>query len=319
MLKKLNEYNVDEDMQLVVLLKSAEPKMTKTNKQYIAMTFEDSSGVLRGNFWDATKEDIQLFQSGTIVELEGQIELYQNNPQVKILSLRKVDESEGYNLSQFVKSAPMTAAKMQEEIDGMFFEIVNPTWQRIVRNLLQKYREQFYEYPAAKTVHHAMRGGLAFHTLSILRLAKSVSDQYPQVDRSLLYAGAILHDLGKTIELTGAAGTEYTVTGNLIGHIVLIDEEIVRAAENMDIDQNSEDFLMLRHMILSHHGLQEYGSPVRPQILEAEILHHLDELDANINTISSALEKTAAGQYTDRLFSLDNRRFYQRKNGNKKA
>lgn len=319
MLKKLNEYNVDEDMQLVVLIKSAEAKTTKANKPYLALTFEDSSGTIRGNYWDATPEDIQLFQNGTIVDLEGKKELYQNNPQVKILSMRKVDESEGYNFSQFIKAAPMTATSMQEEIDTIIFDIINPTWQRIVRYLLKEYHEQFYSFPAAKTVHHAMKGGLAFHTLSILRLAKAVAKQYPIIDESLLLAGAILHDLGKTIELSGPAATEYTVTGNLIGHIVLVDEEIVKAAENLGIDQNSEDFLMLRHMILAHHGLQEYGSPVRPQLLEAEVLHQLDELDATINTISTALEKTEPGQYSDRLFSLDNRRFYQRKNQNKKA
>lgn len=311
MLKKLNEYNVDEDMNVVVLLKHADVRLTKTNKKYLALTFEDTSGQIRGNFWDASPEDIETFQSGVIVELDGKKELYQNTPQVKIISLRKVGENEGYDLSQFVKSAPLTIDAMKEEINQAVFEILNPTWNRIVRYLLQKYQDEFYAYPAAKALHHAMKGGLAFHTLSMVRLAQAIADLYPQLDKSLLISGAILHDLGKTIELSGAVGTEYTVTGNLIGHIVLVDEEIVKAATELKIDQTSEDFLLLRHMILAHHGLQEYGSPVRPQVMEAEVLHQIDEMDASLNMLTTALDKTEPGQYTDRLFALDNRRFYR--------
>ncbi|EPC85478.1 3'-5' exoribonuclease yhaM, partial [Lacticaseibacillus paracasei subsp. paracasei CNCM I-4649] len=134
--------------------------------------------------------------------------------------------------------------------------------------------------------HHAFAGGLAFHTLSILRLAKSVVQQYSSLNKSLLYAGAILHDLGKTIELSGPISTDYTVEGNLIGHIVLIDEQIVLAAQQLKIDINAEDMLLLRHVVLAHHGLLEYGSPVRPELLEAQVLHDLDELDASINMMT---------------------------------
>ena len=121
----------------------------------------------------------------------------------------------------------------------------------------------------------------------------------------------MLHDLGKIIELSGPIATQYTVMGNLIGHISLLDGEIVQACDELDLDPEAPKVILLRHMILSHHGLLEYGSPARPQLLEAEILHQLDELDASIMTIQTALRQTAPGEYTDRLFSLDNRRFYR--------
>ncbi len=311
MLKKLQDYNIDEEMDLVVLLKSADVRQTKAGKQYLALTFEDTTGQIRGNFWDASGEDIDSFQAGNIVELSGKKELYQNAPQVKIYGLRSVGPDEGYDLNQFVKGAPMTAEQMQNEINQLIFQILNPTWNRIVRALMNKYQDRFYSYPAAKTNHHAMKGGLAYHTLSMAKLAQKISELYPQVDESLLLAGAILHDLGKTIELSGPIGTEYTVVGNLVGHIVLIDEEIIKIADELKLDQTTEDFLVLRHLVLAHHGLQEYGSPVRPQIMEAEILHQIDEMDASLNMMTNALERTTPGQFTDRIFALDNRRFYK--------
>lgn len=313
MLKKISEYNVDEEMDIVVLLKHADVRTTKTGKQYLALTFEDTSGQIRGNFWDASATDVDNYQSGTVVELSGKKELYQNTPQVKIYGLRLVGEEEGFDMSQFVKAAPISVEDMQAELNKDVFEITNPTWNRIVRFLLQKYQINFYSYPAAKTNHHAIKGGLAFHTLSMVRLAQSISALYPQLNKPLLLAGTILHDLGKTIELTGPVGTEYTVTGNLIGHIVLIDEEIIKAATELKIDEQSEDFLVLRHMVLSHHGLQEYGSPVRPALMEADVLHEIDMLDASLYMMTEALDKTTPGQYTDRIFALDNRRFYKPK------
>ncbi len=152
---------------------------------------------------------------------------------------------------------------------------------------------------------------MAFHTLSILRLAHSVVKEYPDINASLLYAGAILHDLGKTLELSGPVATVYTVPGNLLGHIVLIDEEIANACDKLGIDKMSEDAVLLRHMIISHHGLLEYGSPVQPHLMEAEILHHLDDLDASIQMMRKALEHTEPGDYTERVFGMDRRNFYR--------
>lgn len=126
----------------------------------------------------------------------------------------------------------------------------------------------------------------------------------------MLYAAAIIHDLGKTVELSDPVTTQYTVKGNLLGHISLLDGEIVEACDTLKLDPTAEDVVLLRHMILSHHGLLEYGSPVRPQLLEAEILHDLDELDASIMAIQTGLDYTQPGEFSEKIFGMDNRRFF---------
>lgn len=129
----------------------------------------------------------------------------------------------------------------------------------------------------------------------MLRLGKAIAKEYPQLNTSLLYAGIIIHDLGKVIELTGPSSTEYTVVGNLVGHLVLVDEEITKACAELKINDADEDIVVLRHMVLSHHGLLEYGSPVRPRIMEAEILHQIDNIDASMQMMSSAVKMQSQG------------------------
>ena len=158
-----------------------------------------------------------------------------------------------------------------------------------------------------------MRGGLAFHTLSMLKDAKGLADNYEQINRSLLYAGCILHDMGKVLELTGPAATQYTTEGNLVGHLVLIDEQIMLTAQDLKIDLESEDLLLLRHMVLSHHGRLEYGSPKLPALLEAEILHRIDDMDAMVYAVTNALQHTGKGTFTEPLLSQDGRRYYRPK------
>ena len=222
----------------------------------------------------------------------------------------KIAAAETYSWSQLIKHAPLQKQQLQDQINELLFQITQPEWNRIVRFLLKQHQESFFEYPAAKSNHHDYAGGLAYHTLSIARLALDVCQHYAQINQSLLLAGVILHDLGKTSELSGVLNTQYTLAGNLLGHIVIIDGEIVTACKQLHLDANSEEVLLLRHMIIAHHGLYEYGSPKRPQLLEAEVLHSLDELDAAINMITKAQQKVAPGQFTDRIFGMDNRRFY---------
>jgi 3'-5' exoribonuclease len=311
MYKYLLDYNDGEELELVVLIKNSQLRHTKKGKLYLALTFGDSSGEIHGNFWDASNQDATMFSAGTIVELDGKREEYQSQPQIKIYSLRVVGPEEGYDLKQFIKSAPEKISTMQEEINQYVLEISNPVWHRIVRFLLKKWHQRFFDYPAGKSNHHAVRGGLAYHTLSMLRDAKALADNYPQVNRSLLYAGCILHDMGKVLELTGPVATQYTTEGNLIGHLVLIDEQIMIAAHELGIDSESEDLLLLRHMVLAHHGKYEYGSPKLPALLEAELLHRIDDLDAAVYAITNALQHTRPGSFTDSIMSQGGRKFYR--------
>ncbi len=313
MLKRLLDYNDGEEMDIVVLIKNSQLRRNKKNKLFLAMQFGDGSGEIRGNFWDATNQDAATFSTGTIVELNGKREEYQGHPQIRIYSLRVVGPQEGYELDQFVKSAPEPINDMHAEINQFVNQIQNRTWKTIVQYLLKKWGKRFYDYPAGRSNHHAVRGGLAFHTLSMLKDAKGLADNYEQIDRSLLYAGCILHDMGKVLELTGPAATQYTTEGNLVGHLVLIDEQIMLAAQDLKIDLESEALLLLRHMVLSHHGRYEYGSPKLPALLEAEILHRIDDMDAMVYAVTNALQHTGRGTFTEPLLSQDGKRYYRPK------
>ncbi len=313
MLKRLLDYNDGEELDLIVMIKNSELRHTKKNKLFLALQFGDGSGEIRGNYWDADRRDAQDFSTGTIVELNGKREEYQGRPQIKIYSLRVVGPEEGYDLNQFIKSAPEKIDDMKEEINKYVFAILNPTWNRIVRFLLKKWDKRFFDYPAGKSNHHAVRGGLAFHTVSMLRDAKGIADNYPQINRSLLYAGCILHDMGKVLELTGPAATQYTAEGNMIGHLVLIDEQIMLAAQQLKLNLESEDLLLLRHMVLSHHGRFEYGSPKLPQLLETENLNRIDDMDAMVYAVTNALQHTKPGTFTEPLMAEDGKRYYRPK------
>lgn len=311
MLKRLLDYNDGEEMDIVVLIKNSQLRRNKKNKLFLAMQFGDGSGEIRGNYWDADNQDAATFSTGTIVELNGKREEYQGRPQIRIYSLRVVGPHEGYQVDQFVKSAPESIDEMRQAIGEFASQIQNRTWSQIVNYLLKKWDKRFFDYPAGKSNHHAVRGGLAFHTLSMLRDAQGLADNYAQVNRSLLYAGCILHDMGKVLELTGPAATQYTAEGNLVGHLVLIDEQIMMAAQDLQLDLESEDLLLLRHMVLSHHGKFEYGSPKRPALLEAELLHRIDDLDAAVYAVTNALQHTPKGEFTEPILSQDGRRYYR--------
>lgn len=309
-MKKLKELVLDETFEMFVLLKNADVRVAKNGKKFIAFTFQDTSGTIDGKFWDASEEEIKKFVAGRVVLLGGKREAYQGAPQIKILNMRLATETEPNNPSLYMEKAPISREEMEAEFSSIIFEITNANWNRIVRHLFSQYQQQFFEFPAAKRNHHAFAGGLAYHTLSMLRMAKALTEFYPKINKSLLYAGIILHDLGKVIELTGPISTEYTLAGNLLGHLVIVDEEITKTCQILKINDRSEDVLVLKHLVLSHHGLLEYGSPVRPQILEAEILHQLDNMDASIQMVLGALRSINPGERTERIFGMDNRNFY---------
>ncbi|MDF0479281.1 HD domain-containing protein [Vagococcus sp. PNs007] len=310
-MKKLRELALDETFEIFVYVKQADVRVAKNGKKFIAFTFQDTSGSIDGKFWGASEEEISRFVAGSVVALSGKREVYQGNAQIKILQLRLAVEGEPNDPALYMEKSPVKQEEMVEEITETIFEITNATWNRIVRHLLAEYQAEFYEFPAAKRNHHAFAGGLAYHTVSMLRIAKSLCKEYPELNESLLYSGVILHDLGKVIELSGPVSTEYTLAGNLIGHIVLVDEEISKACVQLKIDERSEDVILLKHMILSHHGLLEYGSPVRPRIIEAEVLHQIDNMDASIQMMLGSVKQVGPGEFTERIFGMDNRSFYR--------
>lgn len=308
---KINQMKKDELFEGFYLIKRAELRKTRAGKDYLSFTFQDDSGEISGNLWDAQPYNVKEFVAGKVVFMKGRREVYNGMPQVNQISLRNPRDGEPNNPSDFKEKSPIDVLDVKEYLEQMMFKIENATWQRIVRALYRKFDKEFYTYPAAKTNHHAFESGLAYHTATMVRLADAISDVYPDLNKSLLFAGIMLHDLAKVIELSGPDNTEYTVKGNLIGHIALIDEELTKVIVELNIDDDKEEVTVLRHVILSHHGLLEYGSPVRPRIMEAEIIHMIDNIDAEMMMMMTALGQIDHGEMTSRIFAMDNRSFYK--------
>lgn len=309
--RKLYDYAMDETGELFLLIKSVSERKTRVGKRFLTITFQDTSGEMVGNLWDVSEDEIEKYTPSQVVHVKAKREEYNGQPQLRIDKIRLAEDGEPNNPELYVERAPLNRKEMIDKLNEVIAEITNPHMNQIVRFILNKFSKDFFYAPAAKTNHHAFNGGLAYHTISMLEIAKGIVDYYPNINRSLLYSGLVLHDLGKVMELSGPTATEYTLQGQLVGHIVLIDQEIVLACEELEIAKDSEDILMLRHVILAHHGLLEYGSPVRPQIKEAEIIHYLDQLDAKINMIEDALAKTEPGEFSTRVWAMENRSFYK--------
>src|SRR5699024_10933584 len=243
-----------------------------------------------------------------IVKIVGSVHEFRGQAQLRIQSIRPAQVTDGVSVSDFLETAPVPKEELQEKLTSAIFEMQNPNIQRIVRAFIKKYNDELLVYPAASKNHHAYISGLAHHIVMMLEIAKSLCEIYPQLNKDLLYAGIILHDIGKIHELSGEVATSYTVEGTLLGHISMMVGEIKEVADELGID--SEEVVILQHLVLSHHGIPEWGSPKRPLVMEAEILHFIDLIDAKVNMLIRALEKTKPGEFNERLFSIDRRSVY---------
>lgn len=309
----LYDIQTGEEFGLFVLIKSADVRVARNGNPFIAFNFQDRSGSMDGMYWSATEEEIARFQPGKVVFLRGERDNYQGKSQVKIKQLRIAEEGEPIDPALYVERVEMRRDAIEEEINEALFLIREPNITRVVRKILSMVEEDFYTYPAAKRHHHAMVGGLSYHTVSMVKIARSLLKIYPELNASLLIAGIVLHDIGKTIELSGPISTEYTLKGKLMGHIVIMSELIDKACHDININPEMESIVLLKHVVLAHHGKMEYGSPVAPQILEAELIHQIDMMDANLNMMLTATSKIEGGEFSEPVFALDKRQFYKPK------
>ncbi|MFD3447260.1 3'-5' exoribonuclease YhaM [Microbacteriaceae bacterium 4G12] len=307
MKKKINHYDVGEQVDIYLLIKSSVRGTASNGKPFLTVILQDQSGEIEAKLWDISKEDEGVYAAEKVVKVVGDVQNYKGRIQLRIKQIRLAPEV--VNIADFVEKAPLAKEEMLEKITQYVFEMRNPNVQRITRHLLKKYQTAFLEYPAATKNHHEFVSGLAYHVVSMLDLAKAIAALYPSLDKDLLYAGVILHDLGKVIELSGPISTSYTVEGNLLGHISIMVSEISKAADELQIQ--GEEIVILQHIVLSHHGKAEWGSPKPPMVREAEVLHYIDNLDAKMNMMDRALQRVKPGEFTERIFALENRNFYK--------
>jgi 3'-5' exoribonuclease len=309
MSKGLLEHEVGEQAELFLLVKNSTKGIASNGKPFLTLILQDRTGDIEAKLWDVSDQDEQNYKAETIVKVSGELHNYRGRLQLKIRQLRPASPQDGMKISDFLETAPVSQDEMMGKITQYIFDMKNPNIQRITRHLLKKYSQEFLVYPAATKNHHEFVSGLAYHVISMLDLAKVISGLYPSLDRDLLYSGVILHDLGKVTELSGPISTAYTTEGNLLGHITIMVNEIGKAAEELGV--KGEEVVVLQHLVLSHHGKMEWGSAKPPMIKEAEILHYIDNLDAKMNMMDRALRHVKPGEFTERVFALDNRSFYK--------
>ncbi|WLR42837.1 3'-5' exoribonuclease YhaM [Bacillus carboniphilus] len=308
--KGVRQFEVGEQVNLPLLVKSQSKGIASNGKPYLTLMLQDKSGEIEAKLWDASSSDEEMYKPKSIVIVFGDIHHYKGRYQLKIRTIRVANTSDHISVGDLVETAPLAKDEMMETITQAIFDMKNSTIQRMTRHLLKKHQSAFMEFPAATKNHHEFVSGLAYHVVSMLNLAKSICDLYPSLNRDLLYSGVILHDLGKVIELSGPIATSYTIEGNLLGHISIMVNEIKEAAKELELE-NEEEVMVLQHIVLSHHGKAEWGSPKPPMVKEAEILHYIDNIDAKMNMFDKELEHVKPGEFSDRVFALDNRSFYK--------
>ena len=292
-------------------VKTLEVKKTAKGLTYLDMTLTDSSGEINAKLWDYKEELHSDIKVNTIVKVRGTESVFNDAPQLRVERIRKALEADNVRVEDFVPSAEYSGERMFDEILSVADSFENEELKTLVTTVLTENREQLVVCPAAYKLHHAIRGGLMYHTLSVLRLAQSVCAIYPSVDKELLYSGAILHDVAKIWEFeVSDAGivSGYSVEGSLIGHLVKGAMNLEKVGERLGTDKNL--LMLLEHMIISHHGEPEFGAAVRPMFLEAEILSQLDLIDARIYEVCNALSEVGSGAFTARQWALDNRKLY---------
>jgi len=292
-----------------VVIKKCEEKKTKNGSAYLDLVIGDREGEMSAKFWDYRGG---AFEQDMIVRVRGIVEQYNGKEQFRISQIRPAREGDEYNLADLVPAAEIGGEQLFEMMRNKVVAFKDEDLKAIVLKIIDEHREKLITFPAALRLHHAMVGGLMYHTMSIVKLAEAVCTIYANVNRELLLSGVILHDVAKTWELeTGKTGLAkgYTVEGELIGHLVKGAMMVEETAKELGIQ--SEAVTLLEHMIISHHGVPEYGAAVRPMFLEAIILSELDNLDATVYEVNNATAKTEPHKFTDRQWALDNRKLYR--------
>jgi len=312
----IKELTTNDEFVGFYLLKELELKQTNTSpaKDYFDLVLCDASGQLPAKYWDVKETEKDSFSPMTLVKVQGIVQLYREKPQVKITRIRNVSNEDGVSLTDFIRAAPIESAELLEVIYRVIESIWDPVIRDIVSFCVDKVSEKLAHYPAAKMHHHAYFAGLAYHIVRMLEIGEFLCKQRPFLNADMIKAGIILHDIAKPEEMIAQLGvvTDYSTQGKLIGHIAMAAGWITEAALRLELPLDSEQVIGLQHLILSHHNLGEWGSPVQPQTAEAVALHYIDALDAKLQMAEDALSATSDKElWTQPIRGLENKALYR--------
>ena len=293
------------------LIKNVEQKTSAKGDTYLDFTLGDATGEINAKLWRYSPAEHGEYKSNDIVKIRGTISQYNGADQLRIERIRTCSEQDNVHLEDLVRTSGYSSEQMYNELMLIVQGFKDENLKTLVTSIYSDNRAALLYWPAAFKLHHALRGGLLMHTLSIVRLCEGVCGIYPFVDRELLLSGAMLHDISKLQEFnvseTGIA-EGYTIEGNLLGHIAMGATLIEEYAKRLGIDRKTA--MLVEHMVLSHHGEPEFGAAVRPMFIEAEILSEMDLLDSRIFEMREAVAGAAPNDFSSRVWALDNRKLF---------
>ena len=302
------------DVEGFYILRAAALKTTNSGKPFLSGTICDRTGSMEIKLWDysgpigARPED-----TGRVVKIRGSVSEYRGALQISVHPISMAEAADDYDTSLLVPTAPIDTDAALADVQRLVASITDANYRSVAETMLARHLDAFRRIPAAKSVHHSFLSGLLMHTYNMLRTADFLAGLYPEViDRSLLLTGTLLHDFGKEREFTFSElglVTDYSTKGQLLGHLVMGAQETAEVAEMLGIPE--EKSVLLQHLLLSHHGEPEFGAAVLPQCAEAELLSLIDQIDSRMEIYREALAPLKIGEFSQRIFALDNRRIYK--------
>ena len=303
----IDELHVGDFFDGFFVLRSFQMGTTRTNKPFLILDFTDKTGHIKGKMWEDAASAYQALTEGLVVKVRAGVEEYQGAAELKVLRIRPVDSENGGDYTRFLPTSGRDPEVDWDVIQHAVSQMVHPGLQQLLTNLLDDsdFVSAYQTAPAGKRWHHGYLGGLLEHSASLVGLAGKMCDHYTALNRDLLVAGAVLHDVGKLQELRFDTTIDYTVRGRLEGHITLGAQFVEERAKGIE-DLDELTLVQLKHLILSHQGSRENGCPVEPMTREAFVLYFLDEIDSKLNAIDRELEKAegGGGPFTDYIHLL---------------
>ena len=313
----ISNFKTNEEITTYLMVKSIALKTGSNRKTYLDLLLADSSGEINGKKWDVADEEVaglERIKEGSIIKVRAIVTEWNGMKQLKISRIRLTGAEDMLDMSDFVKAAPEKPEEMFGFIRQRAEAFGDGELKELCLHVLDSNRDRLMYYPAASKNHHAEMAGLLWHIKRMLMMAERVSEVYVNLNRELLMAGVILHDMEKMNEILSneyGVSPGYSFEGKMLGHLVMGVRELDRVCRDLDIGR--EKTVMLEHMMISHHYEPEFGSPKKPLFPEAEMLHYLDMIDAKMYDMEEAVNRTEPGEFSDRVWTLDNRTVYRAK------
>ncbi len=306
----LKELNNGDRLIIQALVGQVTQGTNKSGAPYLNIELKDSSGALPSKKWEVEDKDLDIFVTGNVVEVLLEVLRYNDSLQGKIISARSLNSND-IDVTRFVKAPPIPKEELTKRFDSLVASIKDKDCKAILDYFLKRFGEQVYVAPAATSLHHEFGSGLLMHSVSLAEHVDYFAKFYNDINRDLAVTGALIHDFGKMIELEGPAVYKYSTEGKLLGHISIMCAELRIAAKELNI--KSEVPMLLEHIVLSHHGQHEFGSPILPMTKEALLISMLDNLDSKLTLLDKAYEGLKPGEFTQKIPSMDGRSFYKAK------